>query len=112
MKAKKFKYEKKFKSRDERDLNQDYTIVKVQDLKEYKGTIQQFLDQITPSKPGYLYNGKDTLMHLWWEDNERWFMNYGYQSGKKFQKEGWLIAKDLNRIIENQLKDGCIMYLK
>ena len=83
-------------------------LVKVSELKPHKGSIEKFIEKITFKKPGYILTGK-TITHLWWEDNELWFMNHGTQRRKDVATFGWYIAKNLPETIQCYLSEGGIM---
>jgi hypothetical protein len=109
----------KFRNKDSKDLNEGYSFVKMENLEEYKGTIEEFLSQITHLRPGYMKkpSGK-TILHFWWEDKESWFMNHGSQTISNNNKEvfnttgGWYIAKDMPIIIKGHVEDKYKMYFK
>lgn len=84
--------------------------VKLNELIEFKGTVEQFINRITKKFSGYVYLKGEGLMHLWWEDSEQWFMNKGYQNKNKLVKGGWLIAKDLPTIISSITGKGGKLY--
>jgi hypothetical protein len=113
------KKKKVYKNRDSKDLNDNYTFVKLENLKEFKGTHEEFLSKITHLKPGYLKkeNGR-IITHLWWEDKDMWFMNHGEQriiSERKsnFTSYGWFIEKDMLGILKSMIRqDNLIMYFK
>jgi hypothetical protein len=111
---------KKYKSRDEKDLNTNYNHVDPSKLVEFKGSIEDFLAKITHLKPGYLKkpNGRN-IIHFWWEDKDSFYMNNGTQTINKnntpnFKSDGeWRIAKDMPRVLDVYLRDGEYkMYLK
>ena len=104
---------KRFKSRDEKDLNTDYNHVNPKDLVEFDGTVEEFLARITHRKPGYLKKPQGrTIIHWWWETKDNWFMNHGSQRITKNERygfsneNGWYIATDMPRIIEQHLRSG------
>lgn len=111
---------RKYSNRDSKDLNTNYTAVDISRLIEFKGTVEEFLSNITHLKPGYLKkpNGRN-IIHLWWETSEHWFMNMGVQKPKKNgqhefdSSSGWYIAKDMPSILRSMLKKQEFrMYLK
>jgi hypothetical protein len=109
----------KFRNKDSKDLNEGYNFIKTENLEEYKGTIYEFLSEITHLRPGYMKksNGK-TILHFWWEDKDSWFMNHGSQTISNTGKEafsttgGWYIAKDMPNIINGHVKEKYKMYFK
>ena len=113
------KTNKRFKSRDEKDLNTNYNYVNPNDIVEFDGTTQEFLARITHRKPGYMMkpNGR-IIIHWWWETKESWFMNHGKQRITKQKRRGfdgengWYIATQMGDIIGQHLHDGYKMYLK
>jgi len=111
---------KVWKNKDSKDLNNNYTHVKVEQLVEFKGTVEEFLSRITHLKPGYLKkdNGR-IITHLWWESKDNWFMNYGEQKIIRDNKStfngdnGWYIAKDMPHVLRNWIKqDNLVMYFR
>jgi len=73
------------------------------EMVEFKGSIKKWLKEISDTKVGYLKKDKGrTYMALWWETNERHFMNMAMRKdvGKPCP---WVIAKD----VESQVKYYC-----
>lgn len=110
---------KRYKSRDEKDLNNNYTHVNPDDLVKFDGTPEEFLARITHRKPGYTKKPKGrTITHWWWETKDSWFMNHGKQRISKNERydfdgdNGWYIAKDMPRIIEQEIRQGYELFFK
>lgn len=110
---------KKFKNRESKDLNNNYNHIRVEELELFKGSVEEFLNRITHRTPGYLKkkNGR-TIIHLWWESKDKWFMNHGDQvisktARTKFKGDnGWYIESDMPNIINCNLRQGYEMYFK
>lgn len=110
---------KKFKTRASRDLNNHYTHVRPEDLKIFQGTIEEFLNEITHRRPGYMKkdNGR-TIIHWWWESKDKWFMNHGDQRISKEEKfsfegdNGWFTEADMPTVIALYIREEYKMYFK
>ena len=103
------KFEKKFEKIQHSTTSQP--LIKASELVPFKGTVKQFIQSITLNKPGYIKTGK-AITHLWWEDKEMWFMNYGTQRRRDVATYGWYIAKDLENIIKGYINEEGIMCFK
>lgn len=106
---KKFDYKLSKEKEDELDALKS-RCVKLDELIEFTGTVEQFIGRITKKFSGYIYLKGDGLTHLWWEDSEQWFMNKGYQNNKKVVKGGWLTAKDLPIMLASHIRRGGKLY--
>jgi len=107
------KYRQKKKRNYDKDSNSNYTLVTSKQLIEFKGSIEDFLNKITNRKVGYLKKERGrNILHFWWEDKEKWFMNRGHQKTKKFVKGGWMIASDMKSYLKFLMREGYQLLLK
>ena len=87
-------------------------VVKFKTLIEFDGESKEFISKITTKTSGYVYIKGQGLTHLWWYDDEEWFMNVAHQNFSKIEKSGWFIAKDLPTIISSWKRQGAKFYFK
>jgi len=116
---KKMAKKERYKSRDEKDLNNNYTHINPNDLVLFDGTVEEFLSRITHRKPGFMKKPKGrTIIHWWWETKDFWYMNHGTQRITKNERyefdgdNGWYIAPQMPTIIEQQIRLGFQMYFR
>lgn len=113
------KRKKGYKSKAERDLNNNYIYVEPESLAKFKGSIKSFISKATYKKPVYLKKPKGrTIIHLWWESKDNWFMNHYHQRITKKNRykddnnNGWYLEPDMEDIIKLELREGYEMYIK
>lgn len=84
-------------------------------VEPFKGTAEEFIAQIGVGKDSASYlkklkSNSPTLM--WWENNEKWFMNTAIKHRGVLDKPSWIIAKDLDTYINYMIKEGLCMYIE
>lgn len=89
-------------------------LTKESELVEWTGTVEDFLKTISHKNPGYTKKDKGrSIVHWWWEDKEKWFMNHAVQNSSKLDDtNGWYIAKQMPNIIRNRIRDGYKLYTR
>ena len=83
----------------------------------FTGTSEEFISNIDLRMYACLKKPKGrNVIHLFWEDSNKWFVNEFYQKGQHDwnfdpKKSGWLIKKDMLKYITYMTTLGYVMYL-
>ena len=83
------------------------------DKKIEKSKVRDFLDQDTRV---YLKKPKSwQRIYLWWENNDRWFLNKAYSKKSKndlqLEKSVWITMNDLDSFILFAVREGYEIYI-
>jgi len=87
--------------------------VSVKDITLFDGDIWEFKEKMGVTKSVYLRKDKGRkIVHLWWEDKEKWFINQADQNGVKLDDSTWTTDGNWEKTINYYLNQEYRMYIK